>query len=114
MKLIILLLIVLLVSAEVLPFDNAAIEKIFQQKSSALFLFLGDESAESSALDALKEFDATSPENLILTLSTKNDGHGLFDRLAEYLGVDVTATPKVLLFNEKQLKFRFDGSEITG
>ena len=54
MKLIILLLIVLLVSADVLPFDNAAIEKIFQQKSSALFLFLGDESAESSALDALK------------------------------------------------------------
>ena len=45
MKLIILSIVVLLVSAEVVPFDNAAIEKIFQQKSSALFLFIGDETA---------------------------------------------------------------------
>ena len=43
--------------AEVLPFDNGAIEKIFQQKKSAVFLFIGDEEAETSASDAFKAFD---------------------------------------------------------
>jgi hypothetical protein len=46
MKLIVLIAIILaLLHAEVIPFDNSAIEKIFQQKKSALFLFLGDENA---------------------------------------------------------------------
>jgi hypothetical protein len=43
MKLILLIAILLaLLNAEVIPFDNAAIEKIFQQKKSALFVFIGD------------------------------------------------------------------------
>ena len=88
MKLILsLALLLVILNAEVIPFDNSAIDKIFQQKKSAVFLFLGDETAEAAALDAFKAFDETTPE-VILALSTKNDGHGLFDRLAEYLGVN--------------------------
>lgn len=42
MKLIILLAVLALLHAEIIPFDNSAIETIFQQKKSALFLFLAD------------------------------------------------------------------------
>ena len=48
-----------------------------------------------------------------MTVSAKDDGHGLFDRLAEYLGVDISSTPVVLYMSKKQEKFRFDASEIT-
>jgi protein disulfide isomerase len=112
MKLIILSALLVLLSAAVLPFDNSAIEKIFQQKSAALFLFIGDDAAEASALEALNAYDATSP-SVVLAVSTKNDGHGLFDRLAEYLGVDTSATPTVLFLNDKTEKFRFDADSIT-
>ena len=98
--------------AEVIPFNNDAIEKIFKDSTDALFVFLGDESAEASALEAFNAYDATNP-GIVLAVSSKNDGHGLFDRLAEYLGVDTTATPTVLFLNSKQEKFRFDQSEIT-
>lgn len=58
MKLIVVIAILLAVlHAEVIPFDNTAIDKIFQQKKSALFLFLGDETAEASAHEAFKAYD---------------------------------------------------------
>lgn len=108
MKLILSLALLLVVlNAEVIPFDNSAIDKIFQQKKSAVFLFLGDETAEAGALDAFKAFDETAPE-VILALSTKNDGHGLFDRLAEYLGVNTQNTPQVLFLNANAEKFKFE------
>lgn len=113
MKLILSLALLLVVlNAEVIPFDNSAIDKIFQQKKSAVFLFLGDETAEAGALDAFKAFDETSPE-VILALSTKNDGHGLFDRLAEYLGVNTESTPQVLFLNGNAEKFRYEAGEIS-
>jgi protein disulfide isomerase len=48
-----------------------------------------------------------------VAVSTKNDGHGLYERLAEYLGVDISSTPRVLYLNDKSLKFRFDQDDIT-
>lgn len=36
------LLAILYVNAEVVPFDNSAVEKIFQNKQAALFLFSND------------------------------------------------------------------------
>lgn len=113
MKLILsLALLLVILNAEVIPFDTSAIDKIFQQKKSALFLFLGDETAEAAALDAFKAFDETAPE-VLLALSTKNDGHGLFDRLAEYLGVNTQNTPQVLFLNGKTEKFRYEAGEIS-
>jgi protein disulfide-isomerase A1 len=112
LKLIALLALLVLLQAEIVPFDNSAIDAIFQQKKSALFLFLGDEAAEADAHEALKAYDETSPD-LVLTLSTKNDGHGLFERLAEYLGVNTDQTPAVLLLKDGSEKYRFEGEAVT-
>jgi hypothetical protein len=43
-----------------------------------------------------------------VAVSSKNDGHGLFERLAEYLGVNIADPPKVLYLSSKQEKFRFE------
>lgn len=50
-------LLLVVLQAEVIPFDNGAIDKIFQQKKSAVFLFVGDEAAEASAREAFVAFD---------------------------------------------------------
>jgi protein disulfide-isomerase A1 len=107
MKSIILLTIILVVlHAEVIPFDNAAVDKIFQQKQPALFLFVGDENTEASAIEAFNAYDSTNP-SIILTLSTSTDGNGLFERLAEYLGVDINSTPQIIYLNSESLKYKF-------
>jgi hypothetical protein len=41
----------------VIPFDNEAVDKIFNQKNDALFLFVGDEEGEKSALEAFQAYD---------------------------------------------------------
>jgi hypothetical protein len=46
-----------LVSADVIPFDNAAIEKIFQNKKSALFLFASDNEESTNAKEAFNALD---------------------------------------------------------
>lgn len=50
---------------------------------------------------------------MLLTLSDKEDGHGLFDRLAEYLGVNLDKVPTVLYFGENAGKYLFDGESIS-
>jgi protein disulfide-isomerase A1 len=113
MKFILLVALMMAISlAEVIPFNNDAIEKIFKESNDALFIFIGDETAEAGALDAFKAFDATNP-GFVLSVSSKNDGHGLYDRLGEYLGVDTSSTPKVLFLSSKQAKYRYDSEEVT-
>lgn len=102
----------LLVKSEVIPFDNNAIEKIFQQKKAALFLFTSSNDGSRNAKEALKEYDEAGAP-VILTVSDSEDGNGLFERLGDYLGVDTQNTPKVLYFSEKSEKFNFDQEEIT-
>lgn len=70
-------LLITLLSAAVIPFDNDAIEKVFQQSNDALFLFQGDEEAESAALEAFRTYEATNPD-FVVSVSSKNDGHGFF------------------------------------
>jgi hypothetical protein len=70
-------LLITLLSAAVIPFDNDAIEKVFQQSNDALFLFQADEEAESAALEALRAYEATNP-GFVVSVSSKNDGHGFF------------------------------------
>jgi protein disulfide isomerase len=95
----------------VIPFDNSAIEKIFQKdkKLPVLFLFMSDNAESLSAKEAFKELDESGTD-LILTFSDPNDGLGLYDRLTEYVGVDGKTTPKVLLLNDKQQKFVLEGA----
>jgi protein disulfide-isomerase A1 len=113
MKLYLLLsLVATLALTAVIPFNNDAIEKVFKESSDALFLFQGDEEGETAALEAFKAYEATNP-GFVVSVSSKNDGHGLYERLAEYLGVDLSDTPKVLFLSSKQEKFRFEPTEIT-
>lgn len=98
----------IVVSSEVIPFDNSAIEKIFQNKKSALFLFASDNDASTAAEEAFKALDEAGLD-VVLTVSKPNDGHGLFERLAEYVGVDTSSTPKFLYLGEKQDKYVFEG-----
>jgi diacylglycerol kinase len=43
MKLVLILTAILVVlHAEVIPFDNSAVEKVFEKRQPALFLFIGD------------------------------------------------------------------------
>lgn len=101
------------INAAVLPFDNSAVEKIFQNKKAALFLFTNDNTESQAAQEAFNGLDATNPEDVILTLSDKNDGHGLFDRLAEYLGVKTNNVPAVLYLGSANDKYLYDQEEIT-
>lgn len=48
--LLILVVILVVLHAEVIPFDNSAVEKIFEKRQPALFLFVGDEAGEAAAL----------------------------------------------------------------
>lgn len=105
------LAIVLIVNTEVIPFDNTAIEKVFQQKNPALFLFTSDNAASKNARAALTEYDEAG-SSVVLTVSDPEDGHGLFDRLAEYLGVDPKNTPTILFMGDKADKYFFDSEEI--
>lgn len=108
----VLLCVVLVATAEVIQFDNTAIEKIFQNKKSALFLFTsGSSDASAGARDAFTQLDESGVD-VVLTVSDPSDGHGLFDRLAEYLGVDTSSTPRILYLGEKQDKYLFE-EEIT-
>lgn len=45
-------------------------------------------------------------------MSDKNDGHGLFDRLAEYLGVNTNTVPSVLYLGSSNDKYLYDQEEI--
>ena len=47
------------VNTEVIPFDNGAIEKIFQNKKPALLLFASDNEESTNAREALKALDET-------------------------------------------------------
>lgn len=104
----VLAVLLVIASCEVIPFDNQAIEKIFQNKKSAVFLFASDNEESTAARDAFKAFDETNPD-VVLTVSSADDGHGLFERLAEYVGVDVSTTPRILYLGEKQDKYVFEG-----
>ena len=63
------LLLVTLATSEVIPFNNDAIEKVFQQKNPALFLFTKDNEESKAAKEALNQLAEDAPEGVILTNS---------------------------------------------
>ena len=67
---------------------------------------------DQAAHEAFKAYDETSP-SVLLTVSRSDDGHNLFTRLAEYVGVDVSSTPKVLYMKDQTNKYKWEGEAIT-
>ena len=65
-------------------------------------LFASDNEESTNAKEALKALDEAGVDDVVLSVSSARDGHGLFDRLAEYVGVDTSSTPKFLYLGEKQ------------
>ena len=89
-------------------------EAIFQTHQPALILFVNDfsDADDEAAHEAFKAYDETSP-SVVLSVSRRDDGHNLYTRLAEYVGVDVYSTPKALYMDEQTTKYNWDGEAIS-
>ncbi len=59
----------LVAQSEVIPFDNKAIEKIFQNKKPAFILFASDNLESTTAKEAFKELDEAGTDDVILSVS---------------------------------------------
>jgi protein disulfide-isomerase A1 len=84
--------------ATVIAFDDRAIEKIFQQGNPTIFLFHTNSDESKSSFD---EFQAAAKElkggKVLFSHSHPDDGHGHFQRLAEYVGVNTAKVPAIML-----------------
>lgn len=106
MKQLLLVAVVLaIVSAEIVPFNKDAIDKIFKDKQTTLFLFTTTGKESEDALAAFTQLDETHPEGLLLAHSSSEDGHGLYSRLAEYIGVDLSTVPTVVFLGSEGDKY---------
>lgn len=101
--------------ATVMEFDDRAIEKVFQQGNPTIFLF-ADETEES--LTARKTFEVSAKAHkggkVLFSISRPNDGHGHFQRLADYVGANTKKVPCIMLVEAKGevTKYRYT-EEIT-
>lgn len=50
---------------------------------------------------------------MLLTVSDSNDGYGLFEKFAEYLGIEPQNTPTVVYLGAKNDKYKFDDKVIS-
>ena len=103
----------------VIPFNDKAIQLIFQKSNPALILFLNDSEEIVKAFEEFSATDSLLSDKFIIqlfiinrikfTFSKPNDASGLFTRLAEFVGADQDKLPCVMLINPSQdmAKFRF-------
>lgn len=96
-------------SAEIIPFNKDAIDKIFKEKATAVFLFTTTGKESEDALSAFADLDENSPEGVLLVHSSSEDGHGLYNKLAEYIGVDLSTVPTVVYLGSDSSKYVLEG-----
>jgi protein disulfide-isomerase A1 len=110
MRLLLLFAVVLaLVSSEIISFNQNAIDKIFKDKQTTLFLFTTTGKESEDALATFTQLDETHPEGILLAHSSSEDGHGLYNRLAEFIGVDLTTVPTVVFLGNDGDKYVLEG-----
>ena len=80
---------------------------VFYQDPQELGDVIANNDASTAAKAAFTELDESAP-NVLLTISDANDGHELFDRFAEFIGVDTKNVPAVLYMGGKSNKYFFD------
>lgn len=90
-------------SSEVLAFGETAVNAIFKEKKEALVLFFDGDGQEVQ--DGFAGAAAADESDRLYTVvdNTANSDH--FRRFSEYLGVDVTSTPVVVLLREARNKY---------
>lgn len=74
--------------ATVLPFNDKAIQTIFQAGSPALFLFANENEESTLAFEEFSQVAGEFKDKVKFSFSKPNDGFGFFSRLAEYVGAD--------------------------
>jgi hypothetical protein len=95
-QLLLLGIVMAIISAEVISFDKGVIDKVFKDKQTTVFLFTTTGKESDDALAAFNQLDETHPEGVLLVHSSSEDGHGLYNRLAEYIGIDLATVPTVV------------------
>ncbi|EAS03751.2 protein disulfide-isomerase (macronuclear) [Tetrahymena thermophila SB210] len=99
----------------VMPFNDRAIQKVFQQGNPTLFLF---SNSNEASLAAEKAFAASAEENrgkIVFSISKPDDTFGHYQKLADYIGVNTAQVPALMLVHSSHevLKYKFTASEIT-
>lgn len=95
----------------VMPFNDRAIEKVFQKGNPTLFLFASENEASTEAeklfAEAAKELKGNQ---VIFSITKPNDGFGHFQRLADYVGVNTAQAPQMMLIHTTQdvNKYKFE------
>lgn len=101
--------------ATVMPFNDRAIEKVFQKGNPTVFLFSDDNEASKAAeLIFAQVAKAQRGNGVIFSISKPNDGFGHFNRLAEYVGADVSNCPQIMLVHAADgvNKFKYAASDV--
>lgn len=98
-----LLLVALAYSAEVVTFGEGAVNSIFKEKKEALILFSNANGDEVQA--SFAEAASADDSGRLYTVVDNGANADHFRRFAEYLGVNVAETPKVVLLREARNKY---------
>jgi len=108
-QLLLLAVVMAVVWAEIIAFNKDAVDKIFKGKENALFLFTTTGRESKDALTTFTKLAETRPEGLLLTHSDSEDGHGLYKRLVEFFGFDVSTVPTVVFRGFEGDKYVLEG-----
>lgn len=108
-KIVIILLTVLLLSySKIVPFDGAAVDKVFYQNNPTLTLFTTDNEASAAAKIALTQYDETNPHLLLTVCHSQNDNNKIFEKLTSYMRIDIDQLPKIMYMSADKMKYKFD------
>ncbi len=105
-----LFLVALASAADVVTFGEGAVNSIFKEKKEAVILFTNGDGDDVQA--AFTDAAAADESGRLYTVVDNAANGDHFRRFAEYLGVDVSATPKVVLLKEARNKY-LSGESVT-
>lgn len=99
----------------VMPFNDRAIQKVFQQGNPTLFLFANGNDQSNAAETAFAQAASENKGRLVFSISKPDDGFGHYQRLADYVGANTAQAPTLMLVHSSHevLKYKFPSSEIS-
>ena len=100
----------LLSASEVIPFGETAVNAIFKDKKQSVILFTDSDTGAQDIFTAAAEKNA---EDRIYTIVDRTSNSDHFKRFAEYLGVNVDATPVLVVLQEAKNKFVAEAEDLT-